>query len=203
MTIQTNQPQDSHEHHPTHIRQRKSDYDNHEKKQYQNRNYPKKYLKKHKYKIIARNYKKPYGEIDIIAENKEVIAFVEVKTRKENSLTQPVDAVNRKKQMKILKTADMYMYENNIDKECRFDVCEVFALRIITVYYGVIKALKLTTIPPYNIFDFIPPFMEITDTESMLLKWREKEFLELKAFLDNRLQKEVDKNLIVEEPAEK
>ena len=64
--------------------------------------YAAKYLKKHKYKIIARNYKKPYGEIDIIAENKEVIAFVEVKTRKENSLTQSVDAVNRKKQMKIL-----------------------------------------------------------------------------------------------------
>ena len=85
----------------------------------------------------------------------------------------------------------------------RLDVCEAFALRIITVYYGVIKELKLTTIPPYNIFDFIPPFMEITDTESMLLKWREKEFLELKAFLNSRLQKEVDKNLIVEEPAEK
>ena len=43
--------------------------------------YAAKYLKKHKYKIIARNYKKPYGEIDIIAENKEVIAFVEVKKR--------------------------------------------------------------------------------------------------------------------------
>ena len=85
----------------------------------------------------------------------------------------------------------------------RLDICEVFAMRIITVYYGVIKELKLVTIPPYNIFDFIPPFMEITDTESMLLKWREKEFLEFKGFLDNHLQKEVDKNLIVEEPAEK
>ena len=85
----------------------------------------------------------------------------------------------------------------------RLDICEVFAMRIITVYYGVIKELKLVTIPPYNIFDFIPPFMEITDTESMLLKWREKEFLEFKAFLDNHLQKEVDKNLAVEEPAEK
>ena len=85
----------------------------------------------------------------------------------------------------------------------RLDTCEAFALRIITVYYGVIKELKLTTIPPYNIFDFIPPFMEITDTESMLLKWREKEFLEFKAFLDRHLQKEVNKNLAVEEPAEK
>ena len=85
----------------------------------------------------------------------------------------------------------------------RLDICEVFAMRIITVYYGVIKELKLVTIPPYNTFDFIPPFMEITDTESMLLKWREKEFLELKVFIDKHLQKEVDKNIIVEEPAEK
>lgn len=44
--------------------------------------YAAKYLKKHKYKIIARNYKKPYGEIDIIAENKEVIAFLRLKQGK-------------------------------------------------------------------------------------------------------------------------
>ena len=85
----------------------------------------------------------------------------------------------------------------------RLDICEVFALRIITVYYGGIKEWKLTTIPPYNIFDFIPPFMGINDNESMLLKWREKEFLELKVFIDKHLQKEVDKNITVEEPAEK
>lgn len=85
----------------------------------------------------------------------------------------------------------------------RLDICEVFAMRIITVYYGVIKELKLTTIPPFNIFDFIPPFMGITDNESMLLKWREKEFLEFKAFLTSHLQKEVDKNITAEKPAEK
>ena len=85
----------------------------------------------------------------------------------------------------------------------RLDICEVFAMRIITVYYGVIKELKLTTIPPYNIFDFIPPFMEIDSNETMLLKWREKEFLELKVFIDKHLQKEVDKNITAEEPAEK
>ena len=101
--------------------------------------YAAKYLKKHKYKIIARNYKKALRRNRYHSENKEVIAFVEVKTRKENSLTQPVDAVNRKKQVKILKTADMYMYENNIDKECRFDVCEVFVnsdnLKLVGINY--------------------------------------------------------------------
>ena len=85
----------------------------------------------------------------------------------------------------------------------RLDICEAFALRIMTVYYGGIKDWKLTAIPPYNIFDFIPPFMEINDNETMLLKWREKEFLELKVFIDKHLQKEVDKNITVEEPAEK
>ena len=102
---------------------------------------------------------------------------------------------------------DFFSVPSEITSEARhwdrLDICEVFAMRIITVYYGVIKELKLVTIPPYNIFDFIPPFMGITDNESMLLKWREKEFLELKVFIDKHLQKEVDKNITVEEPAEK
>ena len=102
---------------------------------------------------------------------------------------------------------DFFSVPSEITSEARhwdrLDICEVFAMRIITVYYGVIKELKLVTIPPYNIFDFIPPFMGINDNESMLLKWREKEFLELKVFIDKHLQKEVDKNLAVEEPAEK
>ena len=65
--------------------------------------------------------------------------MLRLKQGKRILLTQPVDAVNRKKQMKILKTADMYMYENNIDKECRFDVCEVFVnsdnLKLVGINY--------------------------------------------------------------------
>ena len=102
---------------------------------------------------------------------------------------------------------DFFSVPSEITSEARhwdrLDICEVFAMRIITVYYGVIKELKLVTIPPYNIFDFIPPYMEIYNNESVLLKWREKEFLELKGFIDKHLQKEVDKNITVEEPAEK
>ena len=123
------------------------------------------------------------------------------------SLNIPEKLTRYYKYMDLYGYRDFFDLPREVTSELKFwdrlDICEAFALRIITVYYGVIKDLKLTTIPPYNIFDFIPPFMEITDTESMLLKWREKEFLELKAFLNSRLQKEVDKNLIVEEPAEK
>ena len=60
--------------------------------------YVAKFLKKNKYKILERNYRKNYGEIDIIAANQEYIIFVEVKTRHKNSMTQPADAVDKRKQ---------------------------------------------------------------------------------------------------------
>ena len=62
-----------------------------------------KYLKKNGYKIVAKNYNTKYGEIDIVAKDKNYIVFVEVKTRKENSLYAPVLAVTKQKQNKLMK----------------------------------------------------------------------------------------------------
>lgn len=101
--------------------------------------YASKFLKKKKYKILERNYRKRYGEIDIIAENKNYIVFVEVKTRHRDSMTSAADAVNRQKQLKIIKTASMYLAENETDKFCRFDVCEVYInsdnLKLVYINY--------------------------------------------------------------------
>lgn len=101
--------------------------------------YASKFLKKKKYKILERNYRKRYGEIDIIAENKNYIVFVEVKTRHRDSMTSAADAVNRQKQLKIIKTASMYLAENETDKFCRFDVCEVYVnsdnLKLVNINY--------------------------------------------------------------------
>ena len=101
--------------------------------------YATKFLKKKKYKILERNYRKRYGEIDIIAENKNYIVFVEVKTRHRDSMTSAADAVNRQKQLKIIKTASMYLAENETDKFCRFDVCEVYInsdnLKLVDINY--------------------------------------------------------------------
>ena len=101
--------------------------------------YAVKYLRKQGYKIVVRNYRKRYGEIDIIAENKEYIVFVEVKTRHENSMTQPVDAVDKRKRLRLIKTASAFLSENETEKFCRFDVCEVFvkseSLEFIKINY--------------------------------------------------------------------
>ena len=89
-------------------------------------NYTSEYLKQHGYQILERNYRKPYGEIDIIAFKDNTIAFVEVKTRHVGSLTQPYEAVDLKKQKRLIKTASVYLGENKTDSFCRFDVSEVY-----------------------------------------------------------------------------
>lgn len=88
--------------------------------------YAVKYLKKHGYKIIERNYRKKIGEIDIIAKRHDYLVFVEVKTRHCNPLTKPYEAVNLGKQRKIIKTAALYIAEHKLQTYMRFDVCEVY-----------------------------------------------------------------------------
>ncbi len=77
------------------------------------------------YKILRRNWKSGRNEIDIIAENKDFIVFVEVKTRSEDFQVDPKDAVNREKQRSMIFCADNYIKWNNVSKECRFDVVTV------------------------------------------------------------------------------
>ena len=84
------------------------------------------YLKKQGYKIIERNYRKNYGEIDIIARKGDMLCFVEVKTRHSNTITQPYEAVDFRKQTKIIRTDSAYLIEKRLETNCRFDVCEVF-----------------------------------------------------------------------------
>ena len=88
-----------------------------------------KYLKKHGYKILDRNYKKPFGEIDIVAFKKGMLCFVEVKTRHDQSLTRAYEAVDYRKQQRIIKAAQAYLNENHAEYQCRFDVCEVYIVK--------------------------------------------------------------------------
>lgn len=83
------------------------------------------YLAGKGYRIIRKNWRAGKLEIDIIAENKESIVFVEVKTRSENFYVHPADAVNKAKQKQIILAAEKFIQWNNIDKESRFDVITI------------------------------------------------------------------------------
>lgn len=83
------------------------------------------YLQKHGFKIIKRNFFSRYGEIDIIAEKGKYIVFVEVKTRKENAKLKACEALTYSKRNKIIKTTMIYLLENPVDLQPRFDFIEV------------------------------------------------------------------------------
>ncbi|MBP1564869.1 MAG: YraN family protein [Oscillospiraceae bacterium] len=83
------------------------------------------YIEKYGYRIIERNFVCKKGEIDIIAENDDTIAFIEVKSRKEDSMVSGAEAVNYTKKMRIIKTAAYYTYKNPLTKQPRFDIAEV------------------------------------------------------------------------------
>lgn len=88
------------------------------------------YLRKHGYKIIKKNFVAESNEIDIIAENRETLAFVEVKTRTtghENpNEPRPASSVDQKKQRGIIKAATFYTAYNPTPKKKRFDIVEVY-----------------------------------------------------------------------------
>ena len=89
-----------------------------------------KHLRKNGYKIIKRNYVAVGGEIDIIAENKDTVAFVEVKTRtigRENPKeVRPAAAVTKDKQQKIIKTAKYFLGSKDNGKHVSLDIVEVY-----------------------------------------------------------------------------
>lgn len=83
------------------------------------------YLQNKGYNIRHRNWKSGKRELDIVAENKDFIVFVEVKTRNEDFQMHPVSAVTSEKQRSMIYTADSYVHKYNINKESRFDVITI------------------------------------------------------------------------------
>ncbi len=83
------------------------------------------YLKDRGYSIAARNYRIKGGEIDIIAEDGFYIAFVEVKSRKPDSMVTGFEAVNKRKRGLIIKTAADYCCRHPNFLQPRFDVAQV------------------------------------------------------------------------------
>lgn len=85
------------------------------------------YLKRHGYRVIDRNCRYRQGEIDIVAEKKDLIVFVEVKTRKNADYAEAREFVTTAKQQRVIAAAQLWMQENDCEKQPRFDVIEVYS----------------------------------------------------------------------------
>lgn len=86
------------------------------------------YLSEKGYQIVECNWRFKKAEIDIIAHFKNQLVIVEVKTRTSEEFESPKEAVTISKQKNIVKAADAYIQERDIDLECRFDVVSVLML---------------------------------------------------------------------------
>ena len=92
------------------------------------------YIEQKGLKIIERNYRCEFGEIDIIAYDNEYIVFIEVKYRKSLKFGYPSEAVNKKKQTNIKNSAIDYVSKKEIKNiDFRFDVLEVLHIDNIKV----------------------------------------------------------------------
>jgi len=100
------------------------------------------YLKSHGYAISAMGYTTRLGEIDIVAENKKFIVFVEVKLRKNADFGSAMEFVGKEKQRRIISSAQMYLVCHETEKQPRFDVIEVYAPEGVNTAKPVIKHIE-------------------------------------------------------------
>jgi putative endonuclease len=88
-----------------------------------------KHLKKAGYRIRDRNVRMKVGEIDIIAEEKGVLCFIEVKGRSGTGFGLPAEAVTSEKQRRIYRAAEIYLQRERLGESiCRFDIVSILDL---------------------------------------------------------------------------
>jgi putative endonuclease len=84
------------------------------------------FLRKQGMKILMKNYRSRFGEIDIVCRQKDVLVFVEVKARQADGLQRPGQAITPKKQRRLLLTGQAYLKELKKEVPHRHDVVEVY-----------------------------------------------------------------------------
>lgn len=83
------------------------------------------FLLKKDYEIVARNYRFEKAEVDIVAQKKDILAIVEVKTRSTTDFGNPQDFVKPRQIKNLVKAVDEYVTVNDLDVEVRFDIIAI------------------------------------------------------------------------------
>lgn len=89
------------------------------------------YLERQGYRILVRNYRCRFGEIDLVALHQGYLVFVEVKYRQNMQSGDGAEAVDWRKQQRIIRAARWYLMEKHMDDyPCRFDVVAILGEEI-------------------------------------------------------------------------
>ena len=89
-------------------------------------NLAEKILREAGYRIRVRNFRTKVGEIDFVAEDGDVLCFIEVKGRHTLRFGAPEEAVNAEKQRRIFRAAQAYLQRERLEEApCRFDVVAI------------------------------------------------------------------------------
>jgi putative endonuclease len=77
-------------------------------------------------RILDRQYRNQFGEVDVIAQDGACVVFVEVKTRSNVDAGLPFEAVDRQKQQKLTRTALVWLKKKRrLQQQARFDVISI------------------------------------------------------------------------------
>ena len=84
------------------------------------------YLRRHRHRILVRNYRCVAGEIDLICSHDDTIVFVEVKTRSSDATEDPGESLRKTQRRRIENAASYFLMQQSAqDRPCRFDVVTV------------------------------------------------------------------------------
>ena len=99
-------------------------------------------LEKQGYLILARNYRKPYGEIDVVAKKAGILHFIEVKASKyyQNSAFTPEIRVNARKIRNLKKLCETYLRETNVSQN---QLWQIDVISVILSDDGSVKSMEM------------------------------------------------------------
>lgn len=84
------------------------------------------YLRGKNFRIVAKNYRCRLGEIDIVAQKKDILVFVEVKTRLSKNFGEPFESVTKAKQKKLKRLGEYFLMRNRLwNQTVRFDIISI------------------------------------------------------------------------------
>lgn len=83
------------------------------------------YLEKKGYKIERRNFRTRFGELDIVCWDREILVFVEVKTKIGHDFGEPEEMINSSKLTKVKRMGEVYIQDKGFEGACRVDVVAV------------------------------------------------------------------------------